>query len=82
MQSRIVKSNKHIILKKLTYRTYLEIEAINTDKDIPDVDKALYTVCSVYGLTEQQLDSKGWKKVEKMVTKVENIFKRKLKKIR
>lgn len=62
-------------MRKLTHKTYVEIELINSSVEIPDVDKALYTVCAVYSLTEQQLDLMKWKKVEHMVSTVEKLFK-------
>ncbi len=58
---------------KITLYKFQRIDAIN-QRDIPEVDKTLFSVCEVFGLTEFQLDNMPVKKAAKLISKTEKIF--------
>jgi hypothetical protein len=59
--------------KDITLAQFQEIERINS-RQLSDMDKALFSVCVIYGVTEYELDSTDPKKALKMVNRVTQIF--------
>jgi hypothetical protein len=59
--------------KNITLGMYQQIEAINK-QDMPDIDKALYSACTVFGKTEYEINNEKPKKVLKMMNQLQNIF--------
>ena len=62
----------------ITLAKFQQIEKIN-NRDLPDIDKVLFTACIVFDKTEYQLDNEKPKKVLKMMTKMQSIFETKFK---
>lgn len=57
----------------ITLGQFQQIEQVNA-KDMPAIDKVLFTVCILSNLTEFELDNTAPKKVLKMVDKVTKVF--------
>jgi hypothetical protein len=53
---------------------FREVERINSDPKLDELDKLLFTTCSVFKITEYQLDTMPPKKAGKLIGKVEKIF--------
>lgn len=60
--------------KRISLYRFQQIEEIN-NRNISDLDKTLWTICAVFDKTEYELDNLPVKKVEKLIGKVETIFK-------
>jgi hypothetical protein len=58
---------------KITLGKFQQIEEINS-REIPDIDRVLFSACIVFDMTEFQLDNSDPKKVVKMMSKVQSIF--------
>jgi hypothetical protein len=78
MSSRIIKSNKYGIL---TVQKYQEINAIHLNKDMDETDKILYSVCTLFNYQPEILNNENPKKVLRLISKFENIFKINIKKV-
>lgn len=59
----------HIILAQ-----FQQIEAVNNKPNIEDIDKVLFSVCILFGMTEYQLDKTPPLKAAKLIKQVEKIF--------
>lgn len=64
---------------RLTLEAYQQLEAISKDETLDDLDKSLFSICALYGLTEAQLDNYNPKRVLKMADKVNKLFSKPLK---
>jgi hypothetical protein len=71
MSSRIIKSNKYGIL---TVQKYQEINAINSNSEMDDTDKVLYSVCSLFNYQPEILNNENPKKVVKLISRFEKVF--------
>lgn len=60
--------------KDITLYKYQRIEAINARKDMDDLDKTLFSICELFGMTESELDQKGAKVADKLGKKVAKIY--------
>lgn len=58
---------------KISLFKFQQVEAINK-RDIPDLDKILWSTCAVFDYTEFELDNLPLKKVNKLSTKLTGIF--------
>lgn len=58
---------------KITLFKFQQIDAIN-NKELPELDKLLFSTCVVYNLTEYQLDNMGAIPAMKLTNKVAAIF--------
>lgn len=52
---------------------FQQIEEVNR-RDIPDIDKVLFSVCIVFGMTEYELDNTDPKKVVRLTNKINELF--------
>lgn len=59
---------------KITLFKFQQIDAINERKDIPDIDKALFSACVVFDMTEYEMDNVGVKKASRMLNITAKIF--------
>jgi hypothetical protein len=59
---------------KISLYKFQQVEAINSRKDLPDLDKILFSVCAVFDHTEYELDNLPIKKVDKMASEITKIF--------
>lgn len=59
--------------RDITLAKFQQIEQVNS-RDIPDIDKVLFTTCIVFDRTEYQLDNEKPKKVLKLMNKMQSIF--------
>lgn len=57
----------------ITIAQFQQIERVNS-RELPDIDKALFSVCIIYGLTEFELDNADPKKALKMTEQVSKVF--------
>lgn len=57
----------------ITLSKFLQIEEIN-DREIPDIDKVLFSTCIVFDMTEYELDNADPKKVIKLISRMKKIF--------
>lgn len=57
----------------ITLGMFQQIEKVNK-QDMPDIDKALYSACIVFGKTEYELDDEKPKKVLKMMNAMQRVF--------
>lgn len=57
----------------ITLAKFQQIEAVNS-RELSDIDKALFSVCIIYNMTEFELDNTEPTKVLKMTTRVSNVF--------
>jgi hypothetical protein len=61
--------------KDISLYTFQQIERVNADDTIIDEDKALFSVCEVFGITEYELSNVPQKKAMAMLSDVEALFK-------
>lgn len=59
---------------KISLYKFQQIDAINSRKDLSDIDKTLYSTCVVFDMTEYQLDNAGMNTVARMTSQVGKIF--------
>lgn len=59
---------------KISLFKFQQIDVINNRKDIDDFDKTLFSVCSVFNMTEYELDNTHPLKAAKLIKKVTKIF--------
>lgn len=57
----------------ITLAKFQQIEEINS-RNIPDIDKVLFSTCIVFDMTEYELDNADPKKVIKMTGRIQKIF--------
>lgn len=57
----------------ITLAQFQQIEQVNS-RELPDIDKALFSVCIIYGMTEFELDNTDPKKVLKLTGRVSKVF--------
>jgi hypothetical protein len=57
---------------------FQEVQRINA-REIPEIDKVLFSVCAVFDFTEYQLDKMPWPRVQKMMARLTKIFQNELK---
>lgn len=57
----------------ITLYKYQQVEEVNK-REIPDIDKTLFSACFVFDLTEHELDNTAPDKVLRMTTKMQQIF--------
>ena len=50
---------------KISLFKFQQIDAINARYDLPDIDKALFSACVVFNMTEYELDNSSNKKATK-----------------
>lgn len=62
------------IWNKITLYKFQQVNAINDRKDMPELDKLLFSICAVFNMTEYQLDNAGVKKAAKLTKKIKAIF--------
>jgi ribosomal protein L31 len=60
--------------KDITLYKYQRIDAINARRDMDDLDKTLFSICELFGMTEHELDAKGAKVADKLGKRVSKIF--------
>lgn len=60
--------------KNISLAQFQQIETVNAKPNIDDIDKVLYTVCILFGLTEYELDNTDPVKAAKLIDKVKVIF--------
>jgi hypothetical protein len=60
--------------KNISIFKFQRVSEINERKDMSDLDKLLFSICSVYNMTEHELDNAGVKKAGRLAKKVEKIF--------
>jgi len=58
---------------KITLGKFQQIEEINS-REIPDIDRVLFSACVVFDMTEYQLDNSDPKKVLKLMGRMQSIF--------
>jgi hypothetical protein len=58
----------------ITLTHYQQIDKINQRKDIDALDKVFFTVCALYGMSEQQLDNAGVKVVDRLCREVNKVL--------
>lgn len=58
----------------ITLGQYQEMEKINQRKDLDDLDKVLFTVCALKGMSEQQLDATDAKTVNRLCAEVSKVI--------
>jgi hypothetical protein len=58
---------------KITLFKFQQIDLINK-KDIPDIDKTLFSCCAVFDYTEFELDNLSVKKVSKLTKRITKVF--------
>lgn len=59
---------------KISLYKFQQIDKINATEGMSDVDKALFSTCVVFDMTEYQLDNAGVSKAVKLTKKVDKIF--------
>lgn len=59
---------------KISLFKFQQIDAINENKVMPDIDKALFSACVVFNMTEYEMDNAGVKEATLMLTKITEIF--------
>lgn len=59
--------------KKITLGKYRQLDEIN-NREIPDIDRVLFSTCVVFDMTEYQLDNAEPKKVVKMMNRMRSVF--------
>lgn len=63
---------------KITLFKFQQIDEINSRKDLSQLDKTLFSVCTVFDMTEYELDANPRRAV-KLIGKVDRIFKKEFK---
>jgi hypothetical protein len=58
----------------ITLYQYQQVDAAHKRKDYDEMDKVLFCVCAVFGMTEYELDQSGIKVVDKLCKEVNKIF--------
>jgi hypothetical protein len=58
---------------KITLAMFQQVEEVNA-RDIPDIDKVLFSTCIVFDKTEHELDNSDPKEVVKLMSKMQSIF--------
>lgn len=58
---------------KITLGKFQQIEEINS-RQIPDIDRVLFSACIVFDMTEYQMDNADPKKVVKLMGRMQSIF--------
>lgn len=64
---------------RLTLEKYQQLEAIAKDNTLEDIDRSLFSICAMYDLTEEKLDSYKAKRVLYMADKVNKLFSKPMK---
>lgn len=59
---------------KITLYKFQQVDRINSQKDMDELDKLLFSVCTVFDYTEFQLDNLGVEKVGRLTTRLTKIF--------
>lgn len=64
---------------KISLYRFQQIDAINAKPGMSDIDKALFSACIIFNLTESQMNEIGAKKAMRLLNRTERIFSRPLK---
>jgi hypothetical protein len=59
---------------KISLFQFQQIDIAQKRTDISDLDKSLFSVCAIYGMTEFELDGIGYKKATKLLWKAAKII--------
>lgn len=59
---------------KISLFKFQQIDTINARHDLPDIDKALFSACVVFNMTEYELDNSSNKKATKILAAITRIF--------